>query len=193
MSAGLYGDFMALATTAKMEFKSEYGGGSETKKVDTTGGGFGLFFDATYVEIGLGFDFVNSKDPDNSDDKGTDINYFSISLLGKYPIALSPKATLFPIIGFDWNVFMSGKDKESGNDLPDPPDDYKDNYDAFIIDLGVGADFALSDKLYLRASAMYGIKCNSKMDQKQIDGDLGPKTKIFTGGVTIKAGVGYKF
>jgi hypothetical protein len=179
---------MALSKSVKIE--------DDDDKTNITGGGFGLFFDATYVEIGLGLDFANGIDPDDSDDKGTDFTYFSISLFGKYPIALGEKITLFPLVGFDWNIWTTmkgtfdGAEEVKRADFDDSDDIHVDYYDILLIDLGVGADFALSDKLYLRASAMYGIKFNSKDQQKLVDE---ADAKIFTGGVTIKAGVGYKF
>jgi opacity protein-like surface antigen len=139
-------------------------------------------------------DFANAKDPDDSDDDGADLTYFSVSLLGKYPIALGEKLTLFPLLGFDWNIFLSGKMGDSDinrDDLADMiGDDYKDTLDAFLIDLGLGVDFALTDALYLRASFLYGFKLNSKMEQEYVD-DY--DAKIFTSGPTLKIGVGYKF
>jgi opacity protein-like surface antigen len=168
--------------------------GSHESKTNTIGGGFGLFFDAAYAEIGVGIDFARFRNPDNSAAKGSDMAYFSISLLGKYPIALSEKLTLFPLLGFDWNIFLSGKSGDTDvnrDDLADMiGDDYVDSYDAFLIDLGVGADFALTDALYLRASFLYGFKLNSKMEQEYVD-DM--DAKVFTSGPTLKVGVGYKF
>jgi hypothetical protein len=183
-SAGAYADFMALSGT------TEVGGG--TTKNATTGGGFGVFLDAAYAELGLGLDFANNKDPDQSSDKGTDLTYFSLSLLGKYPISLGEKLVFFPTVGFDANIFMGGKNVASGTEIKtaDLTGDYEGMYDAFLIDFGVGADYALSNALYLRGSFVYGLKLNSKFDQKTID-DY--SAKVFNGGITIKVAVGYKF
>jgi hypothetical protein len=181
LSAGANADFMALFGSTEM--------GGSTSKTNTIGGGFAVFFDATYAEIGLGMDFANQKDPDDSGD-GTDMTYFSISLLGKYPIALSEKLALFPLLGFDWNIFMGGKHGDSDIKPSDLEGDMEGMYDAFLIDLGVGVDFALTDALYLRGSFLYGFKLNSKIEQKYVDD---ADAKVFTSGPTLKVGVGYKF
>jgi opacity protein-like surface antigen len=184
MSAGVNGDFMALFRSMEID--------GQTYKYNRTGGGFGVFFDATYAEIGLGMDFTNGKNPDVSGSKGFDATYFSISLLGKYPIALSEKLTLFPLLGFDWNIFTAGENKNTHvkTKRDDLADDYKDSNDLFLINLGAGADFALNDKLYVRGSFLYGFKLNSKSEQETVD-DY--NAKIFTSGPALKAGVGYKF
>jgi opacity protein-like surface antigen len=183
LSAGAYGDFMLLSSIMS--------GGGFTQTTTTTAGGFGAFFDATYAELGFGMDFGNSKS-DVSGDKGTDSTYLSISLLGKYPFAITDKIALFPMVGFDWNVFLSGTEKNFDTEIKraDLPSGYEDDYDSFLIDLGIGADFALTDALYLRASALYGIKLNSKWEQEMID-DF--DVTIFSSGPTLKVGVGYKF
>jgi opacity protein-like surface antigen len=184
MSAGVNADFMALFRSTEID--------GQTSKYNRTGGGFGVFFDATYAEIGLGLDFANGKDPDVSDNKGFDATFFSISLLGKYPIALSEKLAFFPLLGFDWNIFTNGENKNTNVETKrdDLPDDYKDLNDLFLINLGVGADYALNDKLYVRGSFLYGFKLNSKQQQEYVD-DY--DAKYFTSGPTLKIGVGYKF
>jgi opacity protein-like surface antigen len=175
LSAGVYGDFMVLSG-------SQEENGNSIKN-DTVGGGFGAFFDAKYVELDLGLDFA--KFDEHTGDSKFDLTYFSISLLGKYPIALDQKVTLFPLLGFDWNIFIEGKGDDETLKRSDLPSDYKDYFDAFLIDLGVGADFALTPQLYLRTSALWGFKLKSKWE-KELD-------KAFTSGPTFKVGVGYKF
>jgi uncharacterized protein YcnI len=130
------------------------------------------------------------------------INYFSFSLLGKYPISLGSKLTLSPMVGFDWNIATSYQLKYNGTVVgnkvkrSDVPDDDKNKYDGFLINIGAGADFALTQKLYLRLSAMYGFKTKSKAEKDWITDmkDEGAeKASVFTGGPTIKLGVGFKF
>jgi lipopolysaccharide assembly outer membrane protein LptD (OstA) len=152
----------------------------EDESETTTGIGIGAFFDATYAEIGLGLNFFNDDD--------TDTTYFSLSVLGKYPFDIGQKLTLFPLIGFDWNLFMSAKFGDEEIKRADFEDD-ADELDMFIINFGLGADYALTDKLYLRGSLLYGIKVNSKSEQEIVD-DGG---KVFTGGPTFKVAVGYRF
>jgi opacity protein-like surface antigen len=197
------------------------------QKNSTIGGGFGAFIDATYDELGFGIDFATNKEGKSEmtvdgdtittdpPDYSTGISYFSFSLLGKYPIALGSKITLSPMVGFDWNIAMSTQhtdaDGEKGDkikraDFVDKifggESDYKTSFDVFLINVGAGADFALTEKLYLRLSAMYGFKIKSKSEKDWItsmkDGENEFDTKmddasVFTGGPTVKLGVGYKF
>jgi hypothetical protein len=145
---------MALPQTRKatVEFAGEKG---EIKdKYSTTGGGFGVFFDATYLEIGLGLDFATAKKGKSEEtyggetitidppDSSMGINYFSFSLLGKYPIALGSKATLSPMVGFDWNIATSIQSTDKGvkgtkykrSDFATVlGDDYKNTYDGFFL------------------------------------------------------------
>jgi hypothetical protein len=225
---------MALFQTQKASAEFEGVKYENKNKSSTIGGGFGAFFDATYVEIGLGLDFATAKQgktevtvngepyddlSTDAPDGSTSLTYFSFSLLGKYPIALGSKITLSPMVGFDWNILTSGKyEKDGGSvkfkrkDLPileglgeENPDDYKSMYDAFLINVGLGADFALSQKLYLRLSAMYGFKTKTKVEKDTItalkdgtdprlpSGVKADEVTIFTGGPTVKLGIGYKF
>ena len=68
------------------------------------GGGFHAFFDATYAEVKLGFLFLGQKE----DGVTNSSSYFSIGVLGKYPIELGG-FTLFPMLGFEYNIFTSAK------------------------------------------------------------------------------------
>jgi hypothetical protein len=43
-------------------------------------------------------------------------NYFSLGLLGKYPIDLGG-FTLFPMLGFEYNIFLSGKMSADGESV----------------------------------------------------------------------------
>ena len=191
VSAGVLGNFTGLFGSMKLELPAPIG--DKEEKYSIIGGGASAFLDLTYAELGLGLNLVNQKSDSDGDD-GTDFTWFSISLLGKYPFVLNDKMSVFPLVGFNWNIFLSGKNKNYDKEIKrdDLSDDYKDSFDAFILDLGGGADFALTEKLYLRASALFGIKFNSKEEQDFIDNSDG-KGKIFTAGPTIKVGIGYKF
>jgi hypothetical protein len=182
LSAGAYGDFFVLGKTIDFD-------GTKDNSV-TAGGGFGLFFDATYAEIGFGLDF--GKNTDNGED--FEMTFMTISLLGKYPIVLSDKITLFPLLGFDWKIFLAGKMgpfEIERADVKDMGGEETDN-DAFSIDVGLGADFSLTEKLYLRADALLGFTLPTKSESELIS-DSDGKVKIFTLGPTIKVGLGYKF
>jgi hypothetical protein len=181
LSAGAYGDLFALGTI------KDYDGAKDNSLI--VGGGFGLFFDAAYVEIGLGMDFGQLSD--NGAD--FDMMFLTFSVLAKYPITRNERLTVFPLLGVGWKIFLAGTGGDSREikraDLKDLSDD-EGAYDAFSIDAGAGADFTLTAKLYFRVDALLGFKLPSKSEQDAIK-DRG--AKIFTCGPTIKAGLGYKF
>jgi hypothetical protein len=182
LSAGAYGDFFVMGKTTDND---------GTKDTTTTaGGGFGLFFDATYAEIGLGLDF--GKNTDNGVD--SEMTFMTISLLGKYPIVLNDTVTLFPLLGFDWKIFLAGKRGPLEIERADVKDmgGEETDADAFSIDVGVGADFTLTEKLYIRADALLGFKLPSKSESEAIS-DSDGKLKIITLGPTVKVGLGYRF
>jgi hypothetical protein len=76
-------------------------------------------------------------------------------------------------------------------DLKDMDDD-EGAMDMFSIDVGLGADFTLTEKLYIRADALLGFTLPSKSMQENIN-DSDGKLKFFSCGPTIKVGLGYRF
>ena len=188
MSAGLGGNFGMHMTS--------YSGGGESESHNIVGGGFHAFFDATYAIAKAGMFFGGNSE---KHDWGmgdpvtvkTSFTYFSLGLLGKYPIDLG-SFTLFPMLGFEYNIFMSGKSSAEGesekfkrSDL-----DSSSDFDAFILQLGAGADFNLTDKIYLRPSILWGIdlfRSNEEKVLKALD------VSVFKHKLDIGIAVGYKF
>jgi hypothetical protein len=60
------------------------------------------FFDATYVEVDLGLAFGGNI---GGLFAGASTTSFTLSLYGKYPISLSEQLTVFPLLGFDYNIW----------------------------------------------------------------------------------------
>jgi hypothetical protein len=176
---------------------------------DLNYGGF-LFLDATYAELFIsvygGSNTLTStqdiKSPPIAGGNRTDSRTFEKSgasmtfgLLGKYPFKLN-KFTISPLLGLSYQIFFSG--------------DYGDDYTAVVIKtkasdfntlwLHAGADvnYDLSDKLYIKAEALYGIKsaptAYDLKNTKFIE-DIKVNGEIKTGWVntfTARLGVGYR-
>jgi opacity protein-like surface antigen len=183
LSAGAGGLFQALWSTTKS------GDSSETES--TTGGGFFGFFDATYAEVDLGLVF------DSVDIMGSKMSLtsFTLGLVGKYPIALGESLTVFPLAGFDYNIFLSGKSGEqtiSRSDLSDAfGDDYIGTFDVFNIVIGGGVDYSITPNLFIRGEVRWGFKLPSKLEQDMLDASS--DLSIFTHGPKISLAVGYAF
>jgi hypothetical protein len=178
-------------------------------KESSVGGGIWGFFDATYAELDAALIWnsitqnVKSSvlDP-TGNTKDEEPNYLitqlNLSLLGKYPFAIGEKFTIAPLLGVDFQIALSNKDdkitkdikKAAGNNNKAPS--LGDFWNSLWVKAGVGADYSLTDTLYLRCEALYGIKLNSVYEKDQAK----YWTEDFKGiknGVDARLGVGYRF
>ncbi|MDR1863439.1 MAG: hypothetical protein LBQ67_05905 [Treponema sp.] len=172
------------------------------------GGGY-LFFDATYVELLLGFFGGSGKFKYTHEQTGQatqsaeyDVSLASINigLLGKYPFALTSKLTLFPLLGIDYQITVSAKLDSSEGDDPAPGD-----FSALWFKAGGGVDYTITSNLYVRLEALYGIWLENKAE-KDGKNELRQSTNLpvtpdydvtarnlFGHGLTVKLAVGYRF
>ena len=184
LSAGAYGDIFALGTIKAYD-------GTKDNAL-TVGGGLGLFFDAAFVEAAVGLDFGQHSD----DNVETDMTFFTVSLLAKYPIVWSKRLTWFPLLGVDWKIFLASRTGAGGAAVEMSRADVgalhgdEGAYDAFSIDAGLGADCTLTEKLFLRVNALLGFKLPNKAEREEIRDRGG---EFFACGPTIKVGLGLKF
>jgi len=170
------------------------------------GGGFGMFFDATYAEVGLGFTFAGgSPTVDIERSSGGDTSYtangknysatfLNIGVLLKLPLSVGEKAKFYPAVGFDYLACIAGKPEYdflgSGGDIGESGD-----YSQSWLKFGVGYDQDLSDNLFFRFQTLYGVGFESKgvdnvnesngFFNKDGDPDM-------SHGLTIKLGLGFK-
>ncbi|GHV00421.1 hypothetical protein FACS189483_10500 [Spirochaetia bacterium] len=208
LSAGIGGLFTADFTDTfstddltKDAFKDNY------EDYQLLGGGFNLFFDATYAELNIGMAFGSrgSLYKDATEDSKVGGKYainttaLRIGLLGKYPIAITDTITLFPLLGLDYEIVLGMQ--QDGNDLTKSPYNLKTaDYGALWFKLGVGGDIALTDRLYLRPEFLYGIRLNTQAEIDQGKEDVYGSSKKYSDvlgvvghGLDIKISVGYRF
>jgi hypothetical protein len=151
-------------------------------------GGFG-FFDATYAELDVSFAYgmINFiiDEPGFKYNGDGNLLQLGFSLLGKYPISLAALPfTLFPLLGVDYNLALSGKDPDGTMDKPM-------EYSQFGILAGAGLDFPLTSDLYLKGEVLFHLRFASKF-MKEDAGSAGAST-TFGMGPRIKISVGYRF
>ncbi|MDR0524788.1 MAG: hypothetical protein LBG90_02835 [Spirochaetaceae bacterium] len=165
------------------------------------GFGIGVFFDATYVEVGLDFIFGSFKPNARgyTGDFELASTQFGFSILGKLPLMAGP-AVFFPLAGIDYQIFLSGEAKGLPINIKNRDDvkeymGYEDIFDAFSLVLGIGLDFNLTSKLYLRGEALCNFKMESDSDKalKKLAKNNNVSFSLFTFGPRISIGVGYKF
>jgi hypothetical protein len=179
--------------------KAESGGTNTNNNQDfsSTRNGFGVqaFVDATYAEVSLDVIF-GSQSSMMGQDIVVSMTHLGFSVLGKYPIPVGP-VVLFPLVGIDYQLFLSGKYASTTVDRSDLPSDYSDMFDAFSIVAGVGADYYLTDALYIRGSFTWNFKLDSKFeaDLRKTAADQGwdEYLTIFTSGPRLRVAVGYAF
>jgi len=162
-------------------------GGSYAGVRNLSFGGYG-FFDATYVEVDVSFAYgkltyvAEGGGSSASEDFGNAMQ-LGLSLLGKYPIDLG-SFTLFPLLGINYNMVLSHKLDGVSNDKPG-------DLSQLGILGGVGADFGLTDSLYLRAEGLFQLRLANKY-QKDL-ADMYDASTTLGMGPRIKVGIGYKF
>ncbi|MDR1230836.1 MAG: outer membrane beta-barrel protein [Spirochaetaceae bacterium] len=187
---------------------------SDKMEMPNSGGGGYVFVDATYAELtvaiagGSGTFKSTRTQPgqsDRSDESDMSMANLNIGLLGKYPIAMNDKLTLFPLLGIDYAICLSVKDEDGeefkGMDGEGGPGDFS----ALWFKFGGGLDFALSEKLYLRFEALYGLRLANTFEKdmkdqhdkgyeqaKNAGADVDVKT-LLGHGLTAKLAVGYRF
>jgi opacity protein-like surface antigen len=198
---------LKLSAGAGGYFTSDFGGGGEGSvypyheayKTPYAGGGGFVFFDATFVELSLGF-FAASGDfkyyVDYKVVTERDISYtgLDISLLGKYPFALGEHVTLFPLLGMTYRHFTSVKiNLPSTYKLPSKPGDLS----ALWFKLGGGVDYSFTEHIYARLGVLYGIRLKNKWEKDLVnylkatyDGN---GETLLGHGLDVKLAVGYRF
>jgi hypothetical protein len=180
---------------------TKVGQGSESVSSDINGFGIGGFFDATYVEIGMDFIFSSYKYTysrhgyyTESGEVEQKLTHFGFSIIGKYPFVLE-KLTVFPLLGIDYQIFISGS-KNNGDTLSrDDLGYYDDEYDVFSVAVGGGLDYTLVGKLYLRGELLFNFKVLDSKSESMARYDSKENSEafsLFTWGPRVSVGVGYK-
>ena len=168
--------------------------------------GVNAFIDVTYVELNVGLLFGNRKLNEIGTmvkDKDVTLTTLTFGLLGKFPLSIiKNRFVIFPFIGADYSMnllaMQDGKkiDFKSEFSSDKTAADYFNNLSILV---GVGVDLGLTDALYIRAEAGYGIVLNTKVQDEMLDvakkqsGDDLKKTFISNGKIPIKLAVGFRF
>jgi opacity protein-like surface antigen len=175
-------------------------------KETSVGGGIWAFFDATYAELDAAL-IWNSITQDvktssinpaaGNTEKDYLITQLNISILGKYPFAIGEKLQLFPLLGVDFQIALTDRDDEIAKDIKSAPGNTTapslgDFWNSLWLKAGIGVDYSITENLYLRCEALYGIKFNSKYETDQAD-YWAENFKGVKNGPDVRLGVGYRF
>ncbi|GHU12238.1 hypothetical protein FACS1894161_0020 [Spirochaetia bacterium] len=189
---------------------------TEARQFSLDGGAYG-FFDATFAEVFADISFgslnytVNgtygSQSFKDKEAKGSAV-ILTIGLLGKFPFQLTPKFSLFPLLGAEYQIYLSsdpkmygynqiGEDVERTMRYPDGAIISKGDFNATWFRAGGGMDFSITGALYIRAELLYGLRLVSKVEtdySAQWKKWYGGKSETSLGhGGQVKIAVGYRF
>jgi hypothetical protein len=125
----------------------------------------------------------------------------NISLLGKYPFWITPKFSVFPLLGIDYLLALSIEDKERS---------YKSNltnsqggpllasdFNSLSLKLGIGLDYLFTERIFLRFEGLGGLRLANKFERDWVDVlNKDPRTSANTIpglALTAKLAVGFRF
>jgi hypothetical protein len=109
--------------------------------------------------------------------------------LGKYPFPVGAKWVVFPLLGVDGVIaFRATRD---GADVYADRSALSEAMDQLWVKFGVGTDYYVTDRLFLRGEFLYGQRLYTKKEQTALDanGDL----HILGHGLDGKLMLGYRF
>jgi len=157
--------------------------------IDKSGFDFGInaFFDAKYAELNVGILFGIQKLDIPGSSREMNTATLTLGLIGKYPFSIGDKFVIFPFVGLDYSINLSAK--QDGDDVYDDASDRAEYFNNLSLLLGVGFDYNLTEAIYLRLKAGYGIVFNTKTEQ-DLD-DIG--VTVFNGKIPISLAVGFRF
>ncbi|GHV82743.1 hypothetical protein AGMMS50212_00830 [Spirochaetia bacterium] len=201
--AGISGDFIFNTLAA------EVNGGDYTQKYSQLAIGGLLFFDAQYVEADLRFYGTSTQFKHNPKlaEWGTHVDQdwllggvgLGLGLFGKYPFILTNEFTIFPLLGvqFDLQLSQNYMKDYTPYDGTKKGDSYGKAFDwsAITFKAGVGADYSISDSLFIRGELLFNFKLNSNMEMSYIKAIKNSTNEIPTNlnmGFGIKLAVGYR-
>jgi len=147
-----------------------------------TGMGGSIFFDAHFVQFSAGYfrGTLSSRDREATSiftqDIDIDTSWIDISLLGKFPVELSPRITVFPLAGVAYRIMLTGGiprneitlRRDFGN-LDHGVSFNPARANALWFRLGGGMDFSLSETMFLRGNFTYGIRLRNRWENDMID------------------------
>ncbi|ULQ58912.1 hypothetical protein K7I13_10295 [Brucepastera parasyntrophica] len=203
VSLGVSGLFTADFTNWDLT-STAAGLGMDRDMMDTMAfaGGGSIFLDATYVLLNVGFTAGRSHTM-NEDIRyaagyyPTDLMALHFGILGKYPFALGERFVLSPMLGLEYELVLSAK--QDGSEMRYAISNGTQNAKAIDalsslwFNIGVAADFFLTDSLFLRCEYLHGMRLNNKEEAYLLykDSDL---YKLALGhGLDLKAGLGIRF
>jgi len=217
LSTGTGGLVGGLFTRYKAN--SSTGSGEMTQNVNQVNYGGLLFFDATYAELAVILQAGANNYSEVMSNNNTMIpmagdgweTMLGLSLLGKYPFALTKRFGIFPLLGIDYQISLLQRRRPTDGLVYNRTDGMyadidKDNkpydisvWNSFWINLGVGTDFHIAKRIFLRGELLYGFRLMTSYESDGLEkmkvmlNDNDPKLGGLTSGPSLRLSAGYRF
>ncbi|GHU98570.1 hypothetical protein FACS189483_06770 [Spirochaetia bacterium] len=162
-----------------------------------------VFLDLKYVEINIGLGIGKVGDFHSANPFASNLNFpaRTLSLRGgvylKLPFTLSNRFTLYPLLGADYDLFLTAlKDDDRDAKFPISANTQDagpmEALSTVSFKAGVGSDTFFTDHLFLRTELLYGLRLPNKLEQYQDDQYTNIESMLMHGG-DFKIAIGYRF
>jgi len=137
-----------------------------------------IFLDAHFVQLSFGYFTSTGWSRSRAGQSSvTNFNHgntpsptgIEIGLLGKFPVELSPRITVFPLAGIAYRIVVTG-----GTSLPVSTPHNLISFDpldssALWFRLGGGMDFSINQNVFLRTAVSYGVRLRARWENDAIN------------------------
>ena len=182
--------------------------------------GLFAFFDATFITLG----FIWQNGVNNFDEPvaigGVDHGMsrsgqgwqtvLGFSALLRFPFRLGSRFTVSPLLGIDYHMVFLYRRTDGYGLVYNRDDGYEEtdldggafslsDWNSFIIRLGVGAEFDLTNRLFLRGDLLFGIRLMTNYERKNlalmqhVSGDPSPDLGGLSFGPSLRLSLGWRF
>lgn len=195
LSAGFGANLAPYSSTLSASGSYPGGTDSATLKLSYTPFGFQGYFDATYAQLGLGYEVFKTGKmtvsgtgiSTTSTDVNVDQTYVMFQGLAKYPFKLGESVAIFPLAGVMYALNLTVTDTTTGTDLKSSMSSQaQSDLNELWLMGGGGVDVAFG-RFYLRPEALIGYKIPTQTDK---DGVTAVKNSLTSSGYTnVKASI----
>ena len=129
-------------------------------------------------------------------------NVLGFSLLGRYPFRLNDRLTVFPLLGMDYTITLIYRRTDAYGFVYNRDDGIREDdrgglgegnafslsdWNAFLITLGGGVEFDLTENIFLRGDLLYRIRLMTNYERRNLElmkGVSGDDTLRFGNGLS---------
>ena len=222
ISAGGGGIFGGVFTRYTLRADGDIASIDARQQMDQFDYGFFAFVDATYAT--LSFSFLNSannwREPahvvgmeelnfgGSGQGWGRSLGFL---LMGRWPFTLNNRITVFPMLGVKYQIALMQRRTNADGFVYDRTDGVDEgehdrygnpfllsDWNAFWINLGVGADFVVLDNFFIRGEFHYGFRLMTSHERKNLNlirhetGDDSPRLGGLTSSPSLRISAGWQ-